>query len=113
MPILNSDETKVQQNPERFAIKEPSKIVTFIKGEPPTGVGRGKRNPVITNIYNALTVRRNEWAHVDIPITNAKQKAGIIASLYARARKDNLYISSRSMFNDRSKTWELWVMLSA
>jgi hypothetical protein len=113
MSVNISDETKVQQYPERFAIKEPSKIVTFIKGEPPTGVGRGKRNPIITNIYNALTVRRNEWAHVDIQITNAKQKAAIIASLYARARKDNLYISSRSMFNDRSKTYELWVMLSA
>jgi hypothetical protein len=113
MSINISDETRVQQNPERFAIKEPSKVVTFIKGEPPTGVGRGKRNPIITNIYNALTLRRNEWAHVDIQITNAKQKAAIIASLYARARKDNLYISSRSMFNDRSKTFELWVMLSA
>jgi hypothetical protein len=113
MSVNISDETKVQQYPERFAIKEPSKIVPFIKGEPPTGVGRGKRNPIITNIYNALTVRRNEWAHVDIQITNAKQKAAIIASLYARARKDNLYISSRSMFNDRSKTYELWVMLSA
>jgi hypothetical protein len=113
MSVNISDETKVQQYPERFAIKEPSKIVTFIKGEPPTGVGRGKRNPIITNIYNALTIRRNEWAHVDIQITNAKQKAAIIASLYARARKDNLYISSRSMFNDRSKTYELWVMLSA
>jgi hypothetical protein len=113
MSIHLSDETKVQQYPERFAIKEPNKVVTFIKGEPPTGVGRGKRNPVITNIYNALTTRRNEWAHVDIQITNAKQKASIIAALYARARKDNLYISSRSMFNDRSKTFELWVMLSA
>jgi hypothetical protein len=113
VPILTSDETKVEQNPARFAIREAGKIVTFIKGEPPTGVGRGKRNPVITNIYNALTLRRNEWAHVDIPITNAKQKAAIIASLYARARKDNLYISSRSMFNDKTKTFELWVMLSA
>jgi hypothetical protein len=113
MSINISDETRIQQNPERFAIKEPSKVVTFIKGEPPAGVGRGKRNPIITNIYNALTLRRNEWAHIDIQITNAKQKAAIIASLYARARKDNLYISSRSMFNDRSKTFELWVMLSA
>ena len=113
MSMNISDETRVQQNPERFANKEPTKVVTFIKGEPPTGVGRGKRNPIITNIYNALTIRRNEWAHVDIQITNAKQKAAIIASLYARARKDNLYISSRSMFNDRSKTYELWVMLSA
>jgi hypothetical protein len=108
-----SDETRIHQNPERFAIKEPNKVVTFIKGEPPTGVRGKKRNPVITNIYNAISVRRNEWAHVDIQITNAKQKAGIVASLYARARKDNLYISSRSIFNERSKTWELWVMLSA
>lgn len=113
MSINISDETRIQQNPERFAIKEPSKVVTFIKGEPPTGVRGKKRNPVITNIYNAISVRRNEWAHVDIQITNAKQKAAIIASLYARARKDNLYVSSRSMFNERSKTFELWVMLSA
>lgn len=113
MSINISDETRIQQNPERFAIKEPSKVVTFIKGEPPTGVRGKKRNPVITNIYNAISVRRNEWAHVDIQITNAKQKSAIIASLYARARKDNLYISSRSMFNERSKTFELWVMLSA
>lgn len=113
MSISISDETRVQQNPERFAIKEPTKVVTFIKGEPPTGVRGKKRNPVITNIYNAISVRRNEWAHVDIQITNAKQKAGIVSSLYARARKDNLYISSRSIFNERSKTFELWVMLSA
>ena len=113
MSINISDETRIQQNPERFAIKEPSKVVTFIKGEPPTGVRGKKRNPVITNIYNAISVRRNECAHVDIQITNAKQKAAIIASLYARARKDNLYVSSRSMFNERSKTFELWVMLSA
>jgi hypothetical protein len=113
MSIHLSDETRIQQNPERFAIKEPTKVVTFIKGEPPTGVRGKKRNPVITNIYNAISVRRNEWAHVDIQITNAKQKAAIVASLYARARKDNLYISSRSIFNERSKTFELWVMLSA
>ena len=113
MLVLNSDETKVEQNPSRFAIKDATKIVTFIKGEPPTGVGKGRANPVITNIYKALTVRRNEWAHIDIAITNTKQKSAIIASLYARAAKDNLHLSSRSMFNERSKTYELWVMLFA
>ncbi len=113
MLVLNSDETRVEQNPARFAIKDTTKVITFIKGEPPTGVGKGRKNPVITNIYKALTVRRNEWAHVDIAITNAKQKAAIVASLYSRAAKDNLSLSTRSMFNERSKTYELWVMLSA
>lgn len=113
MLVLNSDETKVEQNPARFAIKDATKIVTFIKGEPPTGVGKGRKNPVITNIYMALAVRRNEWAHVDIAITNSNQKAAIVTSLYSRAAKDNLRLSSRSMFNERSKTYELWVMLSA
>lgn len=113
MLMLNSDETKVEQNPARFAIKDASKMITFIKGEPPTGVGKGRKNPVITNIYMALAVRRNEWAHVDIAITNIKQKSAIVASLYSRAVKDNLSLSTRSMFNERSKTYELWVMLSA
>lgn len=113
MTILKSDETIIEQNPSRFAILQPGKIVTFIKGEPPTG-RKGKRaNPVIIQIYTSLIVRRNEWAHVDIAITNAKQKASIIAALYIRARKDNLYLSSRSLFNEQTKTYELWVMVSA
>jgi len=112
--ILISDETQVFQRPERFAIAQPSKLVTFLKGEPPTGAGRGrKRNAINTQIYNSLVERRNEWAHLNVTIKSAKEKASLIASLYSRARKDNLYISSRTLYNDATKTWDVWVNLHA
>lgn len=112
--ILTSNETVVERHPQRFAINEDLKIVTFIKNEPPANVNKGrKRNPVITAIYSQLVVRRNEWAHINIQITSSKQKASIISSLYSRAKKDNLLLSTRSMFNDKLKTYELWVKLSA
>jgi len=87
MAIQLSDETRVITNPQKFAITQPSKVVTFINGEPPTGF-RGKRsNPVINNIYSALITNRNQWAHV-------------------------LALSTRTMMNEQTKTIELWVMLT-
>ena len=112
MAIQLSDETRVITNPQKFAITQPSKVVTFINGEPPTGF-RGKRsNPVINNIYAALITNRNQWAHVNIQITNKKQLASIIASLTYRSSKDNLALSTRTMMNEQTKTIELWVMLT-
>lgn len=112
MAIQLSDETRVITQPQKFAISQPSKVVTFINGEPPTGI-RGKRsNPVINNIYNALITNRNQWAHVNIQITNKKQLGSIISSLNYRSSKDNLALSTRTMMNEQTKTIELWVMLT-
>lgn len=113
MPIQPSVETQIIQNPKKFAIAEPTKLLTFIKGEPPVNSGKGRRrNPVITDIYNGLISNRNEWAHVNIPITNKKQLASIRASLNSRAMKDNLHISTASEFNEKTKMIDLWVMLT-
>jgi len=112
MAIQLSDETRVHTQPSKFAITEPSKVVTFIQGEPPTGI-RGKRsNPVIDSIYYALITNRNQWAHVNIQITNKKQLSSIITALNYRSSKDNMGLSTRTMNNERTKTFELWVMLS-
>lgn len=113
MPMVISDETKIEQNPQRFAMAQPSKLVTFIKGEPPVGVGKGKRrNPIISEIYSQLLTNRNTWAHVNIPITNKKQLASLRISFYGRAKKDNLHMSTSSVYNDKTKTFDLWVMLT-
>jgi len=113
MPMVASTETQVIQNPQKFAMAEPTKLVTFLKGEPPYNAGRGRRrSPVISAIYNELIRNRNVWAHVNIPITDKKTKASIIGSLYARAAKDNLALSSSSVFNDATKMYDLWVMVS-
>ena len=113
MAIIESVETQINRNPAKFAIAEPTKLLTFIKGEPPVNSGKGRRrNPVITDIYNNLIANRNEWGHVNIPITNKKQLASLRASLTARAAKDNLHIASASQFNERTKMIDLWVMLT-
>jgi hypothetical protein len=110
--ILSSDETQVVLVPQKFAIAQPTKLITFIKGEPPSGAGRGrKRSAINSAIYNILIERRNEWAHLNVTIKTAKEKASLIASLYTRARKDNLYLSSRSLYNDTAKIWDVWVNL--
>jgi hypothetical protein len=113
MAIIASSETQIMQNPQRFAMAEPTKLVTFIKGEPPVNSGRGRRrNPVITEIYASIITHRNEWAHVNVPITSKKQLGSIRTSLYIRAQKDNLSLSTASVFNERTKMYDLWVMLT-
>lgn len=114
MPFQASDETLVSQSPEKFKMNEPTKLLTRINGEPPVNAGRGRRrNPVITEIYTHLVSNRNAWFHINIPITNKKQLGSIRTSLYVRARKDNLNLSSSSVFNERTKMFDLWVMLTA
>lgn len=114
MVMIPSTETQVIQQPKKFAMAEPSKLLTFIKGEPPMNAGKGRRrNPVVTEIYNQLITNRNEWAHLNIPIPDKKTKNNIIASLYSRARKDNLYLSTTSVYNEKTKMFDLWVMLTA
>jgi hypothetical protein len=75
-----------------------------------SGKGR-RRNPVISTIYNELITNRNEWFHVNIPITSKQQLASLRVSLYTRAKKDNLTISSSSLYNETTKMFDLWVML--
>lgn len=108
-----SDETRVELSPRKFALHQETKVVTFINGEPPAVSGKGRRaNPVIVEIYSSLLTNRGQWAHVNIPITSKKQKESIVMSLYQRAKKDNLALSTRSLFNDRTKLFDLWVMVS-
>jgi hypothetical protein len=112
MALQYSDETKIELSPRKFALND-NKVVTFINGEPPAVSGKGRRaNPVITEIYSNLMTNRGSWAHVNIPITSKKQKASLIAGLYARAAKDNLSLSTRSLYNERTKLFDLWVMVS-
>ena len=112
MAIQPSVETQVESNPRKFAIAQPTKLLTKIKGEPPMNSGKGRRrNPVITNIYNELITNRNEWFHVNIPITSKTQLASFRTSLYIRAKKDNLTLSSSSLYNETTKMFDLWVML--
>jgi hypothetical protein len=113
MAIIESIETQIMNNPRKFAVAEPTKLLTFIKGEPPVNSGRGRRaNPVITNMYSQLLVNRNVWAHVNVPITNKKQLESLRLSFYSRAKKDNLCVSSSSLFNEDTKMYDLWVMLT-
>lgn len=113
MAIIESIETQVNRNPRKFAIAEPTKLLTFIKGEPPVNSGKGRRrNPVITEVYNNLIANRNEWAHVNIPVTSKKQLQSLRSSLTARAAKDNLRLSTASQFNEKTKMFDLWVMLT-
>ena len=111
---LISTETQIHLAPKRFAMAEPTKLVTFLKGEPPVNAGRGRRrNPVVTQIYNALIENRNVWAHINIPITSKAQLASIRAALFSRANKDNLTTQTSSVFNEKTKMYDLWVMLTS
>lgn len=113
MAIIESTETQIMRNPKKFAISEPSKLLTFIKGEPPVNSGKGRRrNPVVTEIYGQLLVNRHEWAHVNIPITSKGQVATLRAAFFARAKKDNLRMCTSSMYNESTKMYDLWVMLT-
>jgi hypothetical protein len=112
MAIQPSFETQLETNPRKFALAEPTKLLTKIKGEPPMNTGKGRRrNPVITTIYNELITNRNEWFHVNIPVTSKQQLASLRVSLYTRAKKDNLTLSSSSLYNETTKMFDLWVML--
>lgn len=114
MAIVKSNETIVATTPEKFAVAQSTKLLTAIKGEPPVNLSKGRRrNPVITEMYNELIANRNVWFHVNIPITSQKQLASIRTSLYTRARKDNMYTATSSMFNEQTKMYDLWVMLTA
>jgi hypothetical protein len=114
MPMVPSNETLVMQRPQKFAVATVTRLLTPIKGEPPMNVGKGrKRNPVVTEMYNHLIVNRNQWFHVNAPITSKKALASMRISLYNRAKKDNMTISTSSLFNEETKMYDLWVMLTA
>jgi hypothetical protein len=113
MTIQLSVESLIHSNPRKYALAEPTKLLTKIKGEPPMNSGKGRRrNPVITAIYNELITNRNEWFHVNIPITSKQQLASFRASLSSRALKDNLTLSTTSLFNEPTKMFDLWVILN-
>lgn len=112
MPMIASTETQILNNPKKFAIATPTKLLTRVS-QPPVGSGKGrKRNPIITAIYSELLSNRNEWFHVNIPLTDKKQVASLRAGLYTRASKDNLATESVSRFNDETKMFDFWVMLT-
>ena len=112
MAIQPSVETLIQSNPRKYALAEPTKLLTRIKGEPPMNSGKGRRrNPVITAIYNELITNRNEWFHVNIPVTSKEQLSSLRMSLYTRAKKDNLTLSSSSLYNETTKMFDLWIIL--
>ena len=113
MTIQLSVESLIQSNPKKYALAEPTKLLTKIKGEPPMNSGKGRRrNPIITAIYNELITNRNEWFHVNIPVTSKQQLASLRASLSSRALKDNLTLSTTSLFNEATKMFDLWIILS-
>lgn len=113
MARTKSTETQLAMTPLKFAIDPNMKIATPIKGEPPVGVQRGRKlHPVISKLYNQLYDRRDVWFHVNIQFTNKKQMESFKMSLYNRARKDDEYISSCSVFNDDLKVYELWVKMN-
>lgn len=113
MAIIESVETQLSRNPKKFAVAEPTKLLKRITGEPPINAGRGKRrNPVISQMYAELLNNRNVWFHVEIPITSRSQLASIRTSLYTRASKDNLHVATTSIFNENTKMFDLWVMLT-
>jgi len=112
MPIHVSTETQLTTNPSKFAAHRNDNLLTPIKGEPPVNAGRGRRrNPLVTKMYNQLITSRNQWFHVNIPITSQKQLASLRTSLYVRARKDSMTISSVTAYNEDTKVFDLWVML--
>lgn len=112
MPMIPSTETQAISNPKKFAIAAPTKLLTRVS-EPPMNSGRGRRrNPVITTIYNELISNRNVWFHVNIPLTDKKQVASLRAGLYARAAKDNLHTETVSRFNEDTKMYDFWVLLT-
>lgn len=114
MAFVSSIETQVSTNPQKFAMAQPSKLLTKLKGEPPVNLSKGRRrNPINTKIYNELITCRDVWCHVNIPITGKKHLASIRASLSARAKKDNLTLATASLFNEETQTIDLWVMLTA
>lgn len=113
MAVQASVQTQIETNPKKFAMAEPTKLLTFIKGEPPVNTGKGRRrNPIVSEIYSTLLVNRNQWAHVNIPITSKKQLESLRISFYNRAKKDNLHISTSSVYNEKTKMFDLWVMLT-
>ncbi len=112
MPMIASLETQALNTPKKFAIAAPTKLLTRVS-QPPVGSGKGRRrNPIVTAIYGELIHNRNEWFHVNIPLTDKKQVATLRAGLYSRAAKDNLATESVSRFNDETKMFDFWVMLT-
>lgn len=106
-----SAETQLMTRPQKFAAAQPSKLLTPVDA-PPLNVGRGRRrNPIYTEVYSQLLENRNQWFHVNIPFTTKKECYTFANSLYNRSLKDMLVLSRSTAFNEKTKTWDLWLML--
>lgn len=107
-----SVETEMMTRPQKYAATQPSRLLTPVD-EPPFNVGRGRRrNPLYSAVYSELLEKRNQWFHVNIAFTSKKDMSNFAMNLYNRARKDELNISRSSAFNERTKTYDLWLMLT-
>lgn len=106
-----SAETQLMTRPQKFAAAQPSKLLTPVD-EPPFNVSRGRRrNPIYTEVYSQLLQTRNQWFHVNIPFSSNKECRNFANSLYQRSLKDVLKLSRSIAFNEKTKTWDLWLML--
>jgi len=107
-----SSETQLMTRPDKFAVTHTSKLLTAVT-EPPFNVGRGRpRNPIYTAVYAQLLNNQNQWFHVNIAFTSKKDCYNFTNNLYNRARKDVLSLARSTAYNDKTKTWDLWVMLT-
>lgn len=106
-----SPETQLMTRPQKFAATQINKLLTPVE-EPPLNVGRGRRrNPIYTAIYAQLLENRNQWYHVNIAFVSRKECYNFSNNLYNRALKDVLPLSRSTAYNEKTKTWDLWVML--
>lgn len=107
-----SIETQLMTRPQKFAVAEISKLLTPVD-QPPLNVGRGRRrNPIYTAVYSQLLQNRNQWYHVNIAFTTKKECYNFANNLYNRALKDQFILSRSTAYNEKTKTWDLWIQLS-
>jgi hypothetical protein len=107
-----SSETLVVTQPNSFGVTSNHELLTPIQGAPPVNISKGRRrNPVTTSIYNHLISNRNIWFHVNLTFSEKKQVNSFTASLRNRAIKDGLKISAAAMYNESTKTYDVWIIL--
>lgn len=87
-------------------------FLTPIAGSPPveTGIGR-RRNPVYSSIYSHLISHKNTWFYVEITFDSPKSIQRFRGAIYSRAKKDSFTFTSASSYNEKSNSYDFWVML--
>jgi len=107
-----STETQLATRPQKFAANQNTKILTRVDA-PPFHVGRGrKRSPLVSLAYAELLENMNTWFHVNIPFATKKEMTNFATNLYNRSQKDNLSLSRSTAYNEVTKTYDLWILLS-